>query len=103
MMSKLQLDGILRHRRTVSDKKAVVENSEMPPKKLLKSQKSVDFNQEKSKSPTPKRKSPEPPLEDPERAEEVQIPCEFCEVLVPFSRLLIHQVTINLCCVWRPI
>lgn len=97
MMSKLQLDDILRHRRTVteSDKKTKVE--EKSPEKVLRPQKSVEFVAEKSKSPTPKRE-PQVQAEEPERVEEVQIPCEFCEVLIPFSRLLIHQVTFAIFC-----
>jgi hypothetical protein len=97
MMSKLQLDGILKHRRSVTDlnKKASVEEHEKPPEKLLRPQRSVDAVQEKSKSPTPKRESPVTSAEEPNQVEEVEIPCEFCEVLIPFSRLLIHQVIIK--------
>jgi len=103
MMSKLQLDGILQERRKVVESakpgKAEELERDAPKAKSPSPQKREDFAPEKSKSPTPKKEIPaKPQFEEAENIEDFQIPCEFCEVLIPISRLLIHQVFLGLRC-----
>jgi hypothetical protein len=99
MASKMQLDGILQHRRKIVEKEKGEKMQDQPENAAaftpLRQSKSADFMPEKSKSPTPKREISKPDPAMFEESEEVQIPCEFCEVLVPVSRLLIHQVHFN--------
>ncbi|XP_059479326.1 TRAF-type zinc finger domain-containing protein 1-like isoform X2 [Neocloeon triangulifer] len=117
MMSKYQLDGILEQRRKIvdqtSEKKSCVPekrtrtspvNFVLPaaienmgavggkPKEPVTKQKNPDSTD--SEKATTLVSSKQETYKPPEQAgdfEDVQIPCEFCEILVPASRLLIHQ------------
>ncbi|XP_059479327.1 TRAF-type zinc finger domain-containing protein 1-like isoform X3 [Neocloeon triangulifer] len=118
MMSKYQLDGILEQRRKIvdqtSEKKSCVPekrtrtspvNFVLPaaienmgavggkPKEPVTKQKNPDSTD--SEKATTLVSSKQETYKPPEQAgdfEDVQIPCEFCEILVPASRLLIHQL-----------
>ncbi|XP_065334679.1 TRAF-type zinc finger domain-containing protein 1-like isoform X2 [Cloeon dipterum] len=105
MMSKYQLDGILQQRRKVIEaseksKISVIESNSVTQEELQKPCEimgAVGGKFRKQKSPEAKVLENEPRADeektkDPDNTfEDVQIPCEFCETLIPASRLLIHQ------------
>ncbi|XP_065334682.1 TRAF-type zinc finger domain-containing protein 1-like isoform X5 [Cloeon dipterum] len=106
MMSKYQLDGILQQRRKVIEaseksKISVIESNSVTQEELQKPCEimgAVGGKFRKQKSPEAKVLENEPRADeektkDPDNTfEDVQIPCEFCETLIPASRLLIHQL-----------